>query len=387
MAKFGIGYTYDEDDEYDYDYEYDRYDDDDDDYDRKPPRKAFWKANNRVRDLVLDNEKPVFKDAANRFFYDLFGVKEFATDSFAIAYSRRAMNHMSRSIEKIGSNRFVEMMLDERTYEMMRNLIVICASLQTNSLKDKAASDATETYYHYVNAIKKRYKIRRPSSLSTITDPIKNLKKLGKYEYEDFYGYDDDNYWDDDYRPKKYRYYDDDDGYDEDSIADVILGNEPRARRRKPGKKQHKHHECRCRERECDDDDEDGFVNETKEAVEKMIGAIETLDKRVQSLETGADDEIHVSAPSPAMFAKAYANPEPEPERDIYGDDIRERLDDIQESLKDLAIDYGKTKKVTQDLIKSMYEEEDESPGDNPKGGGTLTEMTGGVITDPKQLT
>ena len=352
-----------------YDYRDDYYDDDDDYYDDRPTREDLVETLKDIEALTMDyNGEPIYAKSVNRVFYDIFGIKD--VGYIFSSNARRATRSKVEIVRACKKERLIDMFADGYTRRAIQTLVKLHYDINRKKKIDNA-TEVSEAYSEVIYRIQKMYGIRTRSSVSSISDPYKTLRKLNR-EYEDTRGYDD--YYDD--YDRDYRDYDDygsrrrlrrreDDYYDDtDVVASILEGVDPDVIKRKGNKRSRSERDRRDRDRNREyDDDTDYDIIDRLDKIEQKI------DRRDDSREY--DDDRG------------------------YDSKLESSLDIINKSILEIAEAQDQTRKDVDSIIDVLHnaltEDDDEdtsqeSPGDKKESNGDLMKTTGGIITDPKQL-
>lgn len=370
---------------YDYDDYYDdRYDDDDlseDDI------RETYKA---IAALTVDFDgNHTYVQSVNRVFYDIFGIKE--VGSLFASRNKRYDRHRVNVFRKCGTERLVDMVYDIETYKCLQALVKLHYDISRGRIDKNKADDVANVYMDTIERIKKMYGIRTRSSVSSIDNPLKMLRKMNR-DYDDGIGiYDDYDDFDD-------RYYDDydrgsrrrrgrrrDDDYDDsDFVTSILEGVDPDVIKRKGRsnrKSSKRSNSERGRSRDYDDDETD-YDSAVVDTLGKIADKLDNMDDRLTSIERDSYYEEPIRS-------KPQKSNEP---------GVAASIDALSRSVKSIAKCQIETDQRVDDLIEALHtwvhedddveEEVAESPGDDKDsgGGGDLLKSTGGIITDPKVL-
>jgi hypothetical protein len=338
-----------------------------------------------IKALTTDyNGRRTYTRAVDRVFFDIFGINHVGS---AFATSRRSQRDTEYRIyifRKCGAGRLCDMMLDSETYYLIQNLVKLYYDLANAKVKSAKTDEAIGVYNDTIDGIKKRYGIRTKSSIDSITDPLKSLKKYNRsyddYGYDDYdydydYDYDDYGYDDRGYRGRrKSRRRTDEDEYDDiaTSIFDGIEGYDTRDRRSRNSSKRKR----QSSDRRSDDSD-DGYSesDSTASALRSVAESVEQISDRLSNLERGG-----------------YSKNNYEPSRD--DDSVKASIDALSRSVNSLAKSQKNTRADLDDVISIIKEalvEEDEDDTENSPGvmpppptssGGELGRSTGGIPTN-----
>lgn len=362
-----------------------RYDDYDEYEGYEVTEEDVSEACRSIKALTTDyNGRRTYTRAVDRVFFDLFGINHVGS---AFATNRRSPRDTEYRIyifRKCGAGRLCDMLLDGETYYLIQNLVKLYYDLANAKVKSAKTDEAVNVYNDTIDGIKRRYGIRTKSSIDSITDPLKSLKKYNR-SYDD-YGYDDYDYdydydygyndYDRGYRGRRKSKLRDDEYECEDiasSIFDGIEGYDTRDRRSRntPNRKG-----SSSNRRRDDSDDEYSECNTTASALKSVAESVDQINDRLSNLERDN-----------------YSRNNYVPSRGYRDDDdsVKASIDALSRSVNSLA----KSQKNTRDdldnvieIIKEAIVDEDDDEAENtpgvmppppPNAGGELGRSTGGV--------
>lgn len=350
-------------------------------------------AKYRIEALCKDyNDRPIYQPAVDKVFYDVFGVRDVGYYFSRQRKSRRELDAIVDIFERCNKDRLADMMLDKSTYYDFQLLVQLCIEIAKGRTKEKQEK-AMDTYRETVEYLQDEYGITS-RVMTNISNPLEILRKRNRerddrydgYSYSRSYRYVDDDY-------DRDRYYDDRDrdrrrrrdDIDEDEYfaESIIAGTDPDIIKRcKSSRGSRKSSSSKYR-RDYDDDDDDDcdFEESTAKSFETMATAFEKLNDRLTNLETRRYPQE-----APRRAPEVY---EPEPNQDMM--DVLDNMERINRNMQ-ILMQNQESNRADLDYVMDAFRSyeasnnEDEAPGDKHPPTGDLHQVTGGVITDPKQM-
>jgi hypothetical protein len=284
------------------------------------------------------------------------------------------------------------MILDDETYEIIQNLVKLHYDITHATAKQSKIDEAVSVYQDTITRLKKQYGIRTRTSVSSITNPLKTLRKINR-DYDDDYDYgygrrsysiydDDDDYYED-RRSRRRGRRRDDDFYDDDEefITAILRGVEPVDFKRKGSKKGKRSESSRSSRRDDDYDDDDDFETVATDTFGKIADGLEKINARLDNLEAGASEDYYAPEP-PVRVSRRPIVEDIEPEG---SNGIRTTLDALTRSVRTIASNQARDRDDLNDVIgiikDAFTEDEEEAEDELPPNvvGGDLLKTQGGV--------
>ena len=377
-----------------------RYDDYDDRYDGDICEEDVRETLRGLEALNRDySGRKTYVRSVDRVFYDIFGFNGIGSIFAMRSRNRRDDNVKIEVFNRCGSKRLIDMILDDRVYYMLQNLVQLHHDMSMAS-KSKDRDDAAIVYTKNIERIKKMFGIKNRSHIGNLGNPLKNLKKISR-DYDDDYGfYDDDDedyyyrdydrdYYDYDRRERRSRRSRRDDYYDYDDsdfVSSILKDVDPDVIRRRPSKgKKRRKSDSRSVRDDYDDEEDDDFESVTADTFKTIAASLEKINNRIDNLESNSyDDDCGYDSRSVfSGFTKTSPSKRNDELSGYNTDDsgLRASIDALARSVRSIANSQAETREDLNnviDIIKEAAAEDDEDTIP-PNSGGDLLKTTGGV--------